>query len=439
MSQDLYELVNLLSEPEKGEEPNSEEEITDFFRSSANASPCDIEPLSRYLEEDETQSTTQSKDETNKNVSFKVEKVDVDPLSISSFEFPSEEPEWGSTDDHLTDLDEKDVSVHPAQEFQKQDSEMQKPVAPPRKKATSSPKASLDLTPLTPVDVIIQEKEEACGKEQREEEKETASPTETADEEDGEGEETLAALPVEVGERRPTCLRCRRPQKVCLCPFLPTQPLEVSTCLHVVQHPAEESRVLRTVPLLAACLPQGKCNVIVGRRFNEEKHPELAAVCQDSRTLILYPGPNSQNLEELVQYQELGTVKHNVIIIDGTWSQAKNMFLKNSLFHLPKQVQLNRTLSSQYVIRTQPSNICLSTLECAAVALSILEQNDNIQEVLLRPLKALCSFQLQHGAQIHHSKEHLLKNGMYDKPMPKNKRKIKRMEKLVTDHNICPR
>lgn len=155
--------------------------------------------------------------------------------------------------------------------------------------------------------------------------------------------------------------------------------------------------------------------------------------------MILYPGPNSQNLEELVQYQELGTVKHNVIIIDGTWSQAKNMFLKNSLFHLPKQVQLNRTLSSQYVIRTQPSNICLSTLECAAVALSILEQNDNIQEVLLRPLKALCSFQLQHGAQIHHSKEHLLKNGMYDKPMPKNKRKIKRMEKLVTDHNICPR
>ncbi|MEQ2306976.1 hypothetical protein AMECASPLE_013536, partial [Ameca splendens] len=49
----------------------------------------------------------------------------------------------------------------------------------------------------------------------------------------------LAALPVEVEERRPTCLRCRRPQKVCLCPFLPQQPLEVSTCLYVVQHPAE--------------------------------------------------------------------------------------------------------------------------------------------------------------------------------------------------------
>lgn len=60
-------------------------------------------------------------------------------------------------------------------------------------------------------------------------------------------------------------------------------------------------------------------------------------------------------------------------------------------------------------------------------------------QVLLKPLKALCSFQLEHGAQIHHSKEHLLKNGLYDKPMPKNKGKIKRMEKLISDRNICPR
>ncbi|XP_053701205.1 tRNA-uridine aminocarboxypropyltransferase 2 [Synchiropus splendidus] len=249
----------------------------------------------------------------------------------------------------------------------------------------------------------------------------------------------LAELPCEAEERRPTCLRCRRPEKVCLCPYLPPQPLEVSTKLYIVQHPAEESRVLRTVPLLAACLPPGKCEVIVGRQFNDTKNPELASVCRDSRTLILYPGPKSKNLDELVQVEELGKGAYNVIILDGTWRQAKKLFFKNSLFHIPKQVQLNRTLCSQYVIRTQPSNICLSTLECAAVALSILERDESIHEVMLRPLQALCSFQLQHGAQVHHSKEHLLKNGLYDKPMPKNKRKLNMMEKLLTDRHICPR
>ncbi|XP_048383984.1 tRNA-uridine aminocarboxypropyltransferase 2 isoform X1 [Stegostoma tigrinum] len=244
----------------------------------------------------------------------------------------------------------------------------------------------------------------------------------------------LSELPVEMAGKRPTCSRCSRPQKVCLCPFLPVHPLNVSTCLYIVQHPAEGSRVLRTVPLLAACLPADKCKVFVGRRFSEDRHPELAAVCQSLSTLILYPGPEAKNLEELELDSSLSP--YNIIIIDGTWSQAKGMFYGNSLFRFPKQVQLQTSLLSQYIIRTQPTNTCLSTLECAAFALSIAEKNHCIREVILRPLQALCSFQLQHGAQIHHSKEHLIKNGLYAKSMPKNKRKLNRMERLVNNVKV---
>ncbi|KAM4710314.1 tRNA-uridine aminocarboxypropyltransferase 2 [Discoglossus pictus] len=257
---------------------------------------------------------------------------------------------------------------------------------------------------------------------------------ELSDEEEG-AIRGLSSLPVENSiSRRTLCARCSRPQKVCLCPFLPAHPLNVSTCLYIVQHPAEESRVLRTVPLLAACLPDDKCKVLIGRRFGEERYPELSTVCRNPGTLILYPGAEAANLEEVsladVQYP------YSLIIIDGTWSQAKDIFYKNSLFRLPKQVQLKTTISSQYVIRTQPTNTCLSTLECAAIALSILEKDVKIQETILRPLQALCSFQLQYGAQIHHSKEHLLRSGLYNKPMPKNKRKLKKMELLVNNVKI---
>ncbi|XP_072137538.1 tRNA-uridine aminocarboxypropyltransferase 2 isoform X2 [Mobula birostris] len=148
----------------------------------------------------------------------------------------------------------------------------------------------------------------------------------------------LSELPVEGAGKRPTCSRCSRPQKVCLCPFLPVHPLNVSTCLYIVQHPAEESRVLRTVPLLAACLPADKCKVFIGRRFNEDRHPELAAVCQSISTLVLYPGPEANNLEELELDPSLSP--YNIIIIDGTWSQAKTMFYGNALFRLPKQASL---------------------------------------------------------------------------------------------------
>ncbi|XP_062828228.1 tRNA-uridine aminocarboxypropyltransferase 2 isoform X2 [Anolis carolinensis] len=163
------------------------------------------------------------------------------------------------------------------------------------------------------------------------------------------------------------------------------------------------------------------------------RYPELATVCKNSNTLILYPGAGATNLEEININSSDPCV---IIIIDGTWSQAKDIFFKNSLFRIPKQVELKTSLSSQYVIRTQPTNTCLSTLECAAVALAIMEKNESIKETVLRPLQALCSFQLQHGAQVHHSKEHLLKNGLYDKPMPKNKRKLRRMELLVNNVKI---
>ncbi|XP_013011679.1 tRNA-uridine aminocarboxypropyltransferase 2 isoform X2 [Cavia porcellus] len=201
----------------------------------------------------------------------------------------------------------------------------------------------------------------------------------------------LWELPVELAPRRPECGRCRRPQKVCLCPFLPLHPLHIATHLYIIQHPAEENKVLRTVPLLEACLPQDKCKVKIGRRFSEEKDTELSAICRKSGTLILYPGAEAADLEEFIS--DSPVYPSTIIIIDGTWSQAKDIFYKNSLFRLPKQT-------------------------------------------LLRPLQALCSFQLQHGAQVRLSKEHLLKNGLYPKPMPKNKRKLRKMELLMNSIKI---
>uniref|UniRef100_A0A8C5KUV3 tRNA-uridine aminocarboxypropyltransferase n=1 Tax=Jaculus jaculus TaxID=51337 RepID=A0A8C5KUV3_JACJA len=197
------------------------------------------------------------------------------------------------------------------------------------------------------------------------------------------------------------------PQKVCLCPFLPVHLLYIATQLYIIQHPAGESKVLQTVPLLTACLPQAKCKVMIGRRFSEERDVELSTVFSNSGTLILYPGAEATNLEEFI----IDAPVYPSTIIIGTW----RYFYKNSLFQLPKQVQLKTSTSSHR---------CLSTLEYAAVALSILEKNHDIHEILLNPLQALCSFQLQRGAQICLSKEYLMKNGLYP-------HKLRKMELLM--------
>lgn len=57
------------------------------------------------------------------------------------------------------------------------------------------------------------------------------------------------------------------------------------------------------------------------------------------------------------------------------------------------------------MIRTQPNSKSLCTVEAIALSLSILEKNEEIAEALIRPLRALCKIQLDHGAVVHFSKE----------------------------------
>lgn len=65
-------------------------------------------------------------------------------------------------------------------------------------------------------------------------------------------------------------------------------------------------------------------------------------------------------------------------------------------------MELKSDSPSNYVIRTQPTEVSLSTVETAAVALSFLEDEASIYNSLTAPLKALCQFQLQYGAVSHH-------------------------------------
>lgn len=159
LSQDYYEF-----NPNKDVPLNYEDEITDFFRSSCNSSPCDTEPFLRSLSEEEVQQTT-TEHKAKKHISItatKASKSQTLALETPSFDFSLEENDFVITDDHSNIIDEPNWLVDPKSQ---DDIKVQEPVAPPRKK-TLIPKPCLDLTPLTPSDVSVLE---AGGKEQQEE------------------------------------------------------------------------------------------------------------------------------------------------------------------------------------------------------------------------------------------------------------------------------
>lgn len=94
--------------------------------------------------------------------------------------------------------------------------------------------------------------------------------------------------------------------------------------------------------------------------------------------------------------------------------------------------ELGRSL---YVIRTQPSEKCLSTVESAGLAISIMEGDTSIMEKLVQPLKALCTFQIRHGAVEHQDKVTLIELGQYQKPV--GKRTVKFLKRTVPDLVNC--
>ena len=51
-------------------------------------------------------------------------------------------------------------------------------------------------------------------------------------------------------------------------------------------------------------------------------------------TLLLYPDTDAVDIRELPPLE----AGYNLVLLDGTWTQAKGMYLHNPLLHVPKKV-----------------------------------------------------------------------------------------------------
>lgn len=245
-------------------------------------------------------------------------------------------------------------------------------------------------------------------------------------------EEELAQLAdlthIEIGrrEKRPLCNICSRPVGVCWCWSLGRQRVETSCRVVILQHPHEEKRCLRTAPILQAALPKGAYVEVKGKRFPFSRFPQLEDIFTNENSILMYPGEKAISLEELPHVGK-DQPPYNIIIIDGTWQQAKSMYHNCCHLHSLRQVSLSGKYISEYVIRTQPTEDALSTVESAAIALATLEQNWSIYHTLVHPLQLLCQYQIQHGAVPHQSKEHMIISGRSSKPL--GKRTYKKLRK----------
>lgn len=218
------------------------------------------------------------------------------------------------------------------------------------------------------------------------------------------------------GIKREYCKDCNRPPIQCLCDFIPNQnnKIEIDTRVLVLQHPVEARRkTVSTVPLLNLVLKD--CQVLVGRSFDDELEKLIdESVLENRIPLVLFPNDGAITLDDpksmekfhsetnSVSNNQWRTNKYLLIVVDGTWTQAKRMVRYSPiLLQKCQAVQFKGTSDPSIYdsIRKQPETFCLSTLESCARTLKLLEPSnyrvDVAVEYLYASLRSLIRTQME--------------------------------------------
>ena len=236
--------------------------------------------------------------------------------------------------------------------------------------------------------------------------------------------------------RRAMCVRCAKPQKVCLCSVLPETKLRTPQVqLLILQHPEEAGTAKGTVALLQLCLAD--CRVVTGRKFRRadlppdlvlaaEQGQRAAAGIRDAstarwqRTLLLWPSPDAERLEHIVSSMRMGCTRSDadsgvgdndctaasqdgqhflLVLLDGTWPSCGQMLQKSEILRALRTVCIRPEGECLYAIRMEPSPEARSTLEAAAHSIAILQggsAGSAVRDCLLTVLSRMVQLQCAH-------------------------------------------
>src|SRR3954447_25021584 len=196
-----------------------------------------------------------------------------------------------------------------------------------------------------------------------------------------------------VVEEVPECPDCSKPLPLCICDSI--TPIENRVELLILQHPQEQDRNLGTARLTALHFKSAVLKI--GLSWPSLSKALGRPVADPSRWAVLYLG--SAKLSELdterdiVAINRKGEIEDNqrailkdiegVVLLDGTWSQAKALWWRNAWMLKCQRVILGPAQPSRYgKLRREPRRDGLSTIEAAAMLVSALEKRAEIAETL---------------------------------------------------------
>jgi len=182
------------------------------------------------------------------------------------------------------------------------------------------------------------------------------------------------------------CYQCFRPLPLCFCSAIPR--IDNRTGVLILQHIGERFHRFNTARIVRAALRN--CHLIAdhNRRLAAYDLPIQA------NAGLLYPGVDAPSLNEIPVTQR----PSQLVIIDGTWHQAKTIVRDVPQLRDLPCYQLAPSSPGQYRIRREPNATSLSTLEATVAALQTLEPDTSGLDQLLSAFHEMVENQLRQSA-----------------------------------------
>ena len=189
------------------------------------------------------------------------------------------------------------------------------------------------------------------------------------------------------------CRHCGKPQPLCICDSIVR--LQGRTSLLILQHPQEQDRALGTARLTALHFKNAVLKI--GLSWPSLSKALGRPVADPSRWAVLYLG--SAKVSDLDTDSEIVAINRKgeredsqrailnriegIVLLDGTWSQAKALWWRNPWMLKCQRVILGPRRPSRYgQLRREPRRDGLSTIEAAAMLLAALEKRPDIAAAL---------------------------------------------------------
>jgi len=232
---------------------------------------------------------------------------------------------------------------------------------------------------------------------------------------------------------RTYCDGCSRPPIVCICSALVR--VTPRTKVVVLQHRKESDNAIGTAWLVERCLGAER---IIGVEL--ENDPRFRAALSDPAAPAILLSPGASAIDLATSPPE-GPV--TLIVLDGTWAHARKLLRTNPrLAELPRYA-FQPAAPSNYRIRREPAEHCVSTIEATVAALCHLEGDGEVRKVL-GAFDAMVDHQLRIAAErseSRHLKSAIARSQRTGKPLRHRRRPFEGKHLVVAyaEANAWPR